>query len=268
MKLNRMLVEKPWGKVNGKPFFDGDGERRIGEVWFDSDPPQSLLAKFLFTSERLSVQVHPSREHMAANAGEGAKTECWVILDAEEGATIALGFREHLTKSQVEKAALDGSIVDLLDWRPVRRGDVFLVPPGTVHAIGAGITLFEFQQNHGLTYRIFDYGRPRDLHLAEALSVATLEPFDDSLWRHVSLDRSQLLLTCQEFSLILATQEDEASRGKKRWLIPLEGSISLGSDEIIPGEALLTQDARCFDGENAWVLLGLEGELPRPNNVA
>src|SRR3546814_2738640 len=90
------------------------------------------------------------------------KDEAWLILAAEPDSTIALGTKRPVGREELRDAALDGSIEDLLDWKPVKAGDFYYSPAGTVHAIGAGITLIEVQQNVDLTYRLYDYGRPRD----------------------------------------------------------------------------------------------------------
>lgn len=174
-------VPKPWGRHRLWPGFDdpAPNEEPIGEIWFPSpaaDDP-ALLVKYLFTSERLSVQVHPGEADACARGLPRGKDEAWLVLAAEPGATIALGPKRPLSADELRTAALDGSIVDLLDWRPVKVGDLIYSPAGTIHAIGAGLTLIEIQQNLDLTYRLYDYGRPRELHLDDGIAVATLTPF-------------------------------------------------------------------------------------------
>ena len=167
--LPTRMVEKPWGRdVLSAPFAAPPGQR-IGEVWFE--PPRhfaQLLVKYIFTSEKLSVQVHPSDAQLP---GQG-KEECWLVIDAEPGAALGIGFRQPLPAEAMRAAALDGSIEHLLEWHPVRAGDFFYIPAGTVHAIGAGISLIEVQQNSDVTYRLYDYGRPRELHLDGGIAVA------------------------------------------------------------------------------------------------
>src|SRR4029079_19231988 len=121
--------------------FDAPAGKRIGEVWFTGASDKPLLVKYLFTSERLSIQVHPSDEQARARALPRGKSECWYILDAEPGATLGLGLKLELSPDELRAAALDGSIEQLMDWRAVRAGDFFLVPAGTIHAVGAGISL-------------------------------------------------------------------------------------------------------------------------------
>ncbi|WP_066824647.1 class I mannose-6-phosphate isomerase [Sphingomonas mali] len=174
-------VEKPWGRHSLWPGFSdpAPGGDPVGEVWFqtpDAGTPD-LLIKYLFTSERLSVQDHPDDEAARAAGYPRGKDECWVILDAEPGATIALGTKEPTTREKLRQGALDGSIVDMLDWKPVKAGDFLYSPAGTVHAIGGGITLVEVQQNVDLTYRLYDYGSDRELHLDAGLKVAHPNPF-------------------------------------------------------------------------------------------
>ena len=178
VKLLTRSVAKPWGRpVLPAPFVAPAGEA-IGEVWFE--PPaalDALLVKYIFTSEALSVQVHPSDAQLA---GQG-KEECWLVIDAEPGATLGVGFRQAMDSTAMRAAALDGSIERLLDWHPVQAGDFFYIPAGTVHAIGAGVSLIEVQQNSDVTYRLYDYGRPRELHLDEGMAVAKGEPHGAAL---------------------------------------------------------------------------------------
>jgi mannose-6-phosphate isomerase len=174
-------VEKPWGRHTLWPGFadpaaDGDP---IGEIWFQSpgDAAPDLLIKYLFTSEKLSVQVHPDDAQAHAAGLPRGKDECWVILAAEPDSTIALGTRAPTDRETLRAAALDGSIEGLLDWKPVKAGDFFYSASGTIHAIGAGITLIEVQQNSETTYRLYDYGRPRELHLDAGIAVSDPVPF-------------------------------------------------------------------------------------------
>jgi mannose-6-phosphate isomerase len=131
-----------------------------------------LLVKYLFTSERLSVQGRPDDNAATAAGHDHGKDEAWLILDAEPGAEIAIGLKERLSADTLRASALDGSIVDRLAWRAVSPGDAFYSPAGTFHAIGDGLTLLEVQQNADITYRFYDYGRDRELHLDEAVAAA------------------------------------------------------------------------------------------------
>ena len=174
-------VEKPWGRHKLWPGFadPAAGGDPVGEIWFQTpgDSTPDLLIKYLFTSEKLSVQVHPNDEQAHAAGLPRGKDECWVILDAEPDSTIALGTKAPVDRDTLRDAALDGSIEGLLDWKPVKAGDFFYSGSGTIHAIGAGITLIEVQQNSETTYRLYDYGRPRELHLDAGVAVSDPVPF-------------------------------------------------------------------------------------------
>ncbi|HEV7661487.1 MAG TPA: class I mannose-6-phosphate isomerase [Allosphingosinicella sp.] len=177
-RLRAVPVERVWGRRDiptGFPRLADDVP--VGEIWFEAPAGAGLLVKYLFTAERLSIQVHPDDAAAAARGFPRGKDEAWFVLDAEPGATIGLGLIRNVTREELRAAALDGSIEALLDWRPVARGDVFYSPAGTVHAIGGGIALIEIQQNLDLTYRLYDYGRPRELHIEEAASIAIPGPW-------------------------------------------------------------------------------------------
>src|SRR5581483_4935906 len=171
VRVEPALLEKVWGSTRLAPWFS-DSERKIGEVWFRRERDVPLLLKFIFTEEALSVQVHPDDEFARAHENSAGKTEMWHVLRADPGARLALGFREPLTAQQMRDAATTGEIEELLSWFEVTAGQTFVVEAGTVHAIGAGIALFEIQQFSDVTYRLYDYGRPRELHLDKAMAVA------------------------------------------------------------------------------------------------
>lgn len=177
-------VERIWGRRDlAGPFAPpaGTASAPIGEIWFegaDSDEPGAeLLVKYLFTSERLSIQVHPGDAAARARGHARGKDEAWYVLSAEPGAVIGLGLTHEVSRDALRAAALDGSIEHLLDWRPAKAGDVYYSPAGTVHAIGGGLSLIEIQQNLDLTYRLYDYGRRRELHLDEGVAVADPVPW-------------------------------------------------------------------------------------------
>lgn len=179
-RLATKSVEKPWGRTKLWPGFEAfETAEPVGEIWFQGEnaAEAELLVKYLFTSEKLSIQVHPDDDQARARGYKRGKDEAWLVLWADADSTIALGPKAPIKQDQLRQAALDGSIVDLLDWRPVRAGDFIYSPAGTIHAIGAGLTVVEIQQNLDLTYRLYDYGRPRDLHLDDGAAVARLTPF-------------------------------------------------------------------------------------------
>ena len=169
VRLRPSLREKVWGRRDLAPWFS-DSPVPIGEAWYLADRELPLLVKLLFTSERLSVQVHPDD----GEDGERGKTEMWYILDAEPGASIALGFREPLTRQQLMDATRTGEVERLLNWIDVKPGETYFTPAHTVHAIGAGIVLCEIQQNSDVTYRLWDYGRPREIHVEKAVPISNL----------------------------------------------------------------------------------------------
>jgi mannose-6-phosphate isomerase len=234
--------------------FDAPEGKRIGEVWFAGGEDLPLLAKYIFTSERLSVQVHPNDEQARARGLQQGKSECWYILDAEPGAVLGLGFVREVSRAELRAAAVDGSIEELMNWRPVQAGDFFFVPAGTVHAIGAGISLLEFQQNADVTYRLYDYGRPRELHLDDAVAVASLDPYPQELSQHVRADEDRILVDGPRFMLVHS--HDDALTDRQRWVIPIEGKVRAGNKVAVAGECLLVEPGMPVTADGARMLIG------------
>ncbi len=144
----------------------------LGEGYADEAFP--LLVKVLFPKEKLSVQVHPN-DAMAHKYGDPrGKTECWYVLDAQPGASVALGLKPGADPEKVRAAILDSTLEDLLVMVPVKAREMIFVDAGTVHAIGPGVVLLETQQNCDLTYRMYDYGRPRELHIDKSLEATRM----------------------------------------------------------------------------------------------
>lgn len=236
--LPTRMVEKPWGKhVLPAPFTAPPGQR-IGEIWFE--PPRSfaqLLIKYIFTSEALSVQVHPSEAQLP---GHG-KEECWLVVDAEPGAALGIGFKEPIGPAAMRAAALDGSIESLLEWYPVRAGDFFYIPANTVHAIGAGVSLIEVQQNSDVTYRLYDYGRPRELHLDEGMAVALGTALDPKHRVHVPASGDCMLADGPWFRLDRADGAMAPSTSARfgtapLLVIPTSGTAHIAGEAIAPGQ--------------------------------
>ena len=252
MKLERRYVEKPWGRTRLPPMFDAPEGKRIGELWFTGAGEQLLLVKYLFTSERLSIQVHPNDEQARAQGLHSGKSECWYIVEAEPDAEIGLGLKRAVSADALREAALDGSIEQLLDWRRVGAGDFFFVPPGTIHAIGGGIALLELQQNSDVTYRLYDYGRPRELHVGAAVAVAKREPYPDLLAQHLSPAHSQILIDGPHFIVAHCIADELTER--QRWVIPLEGRVRDGEDSAGPGDCLLVQPGQRVEGEGRMLI--------------
>jgi mannose-6-phosphate isomerase len=176
--LRAVPVERVWGRRDIPAGFPRLAEGvPVGEVWFETPAEAALLVKYLFTAELLSIQVHPNDAAAQARGFPRGKDEAWYILDAAPDARIGLGLTREVSREALRAAALDGSIETLLDWRPVKAGELLYSPAGTIHAIGGGIALIEIQQNLDLTYRLYDYGRPRALHLEDGVAVATPGPW-------------------------------------------------------------------------------------------
>ena len=249
-RLTPRRVAKPWGRDDIGPLFEAGGER-IGEIWFEVPAGQAepaLLIKYLFTSEALSVQVHPDDAQAQAVGARQGKEEAWVVLDAADDAVIGLGLEQRVTSDQLRAAALDGSIEDLIDWKPIAAGDHFHVTPGTIHAIGGGLTLVEVQQYADITYRLYDYGRPRELHLDEAMGCAEPGPYltpNIRLPIAVGIDR---LVNGPKFGLVDVHSEDfsalpDVGAHGAVWFIPLDGGGSVGGQSWQAGECWLLSDA-------------------------
>jgi mannose-6-phosphate isomerase len=196
--------KRVWGARSLRPIYDQEFDEPVGEAWLTGDDCKvangplagktlgelckqfgadlvgesapvkdrfPLLIKFLFPREKLSVQVHPDDE-MARRLGQpNGKTECWYVLHAEPGAQVGVGLRPGTTKVQFAEAIKQGSAEQLLNWIDVAAGDLIYVEAGTVHAIGPGSILVETQQNSDITFRLYDYGRPRELHLKQGLEA-------------------------------------------------------------------------------------------------
>lgn len=245
-KLVPHRVVKPWGCHELTPWFaEGGDDGRVGEIWFGpNDATVDLLVKYLFTSERLSIQVHPGDADARAAGLVRGKDEAWIILEAEPGATIALGLKVPISREQLRVGALDGTIETLVDWRPVAAGDVVFSPAGTIHAIGAGIVLIEIQQNVDVTYRIYDYGRPRELHLDAGLAVARPTPIGEDIVAHDLGDGRQILLAGPTFVL-----ERWTGAGERRLMIDRPGVF-------VPVAGHGTVDGQAWRGGECWAIDG------------
>ena len=193
-RLKPWFSERPWGRRGLQPWYSSTGTTElVGEAWLTG--PQCvvetgsfagrtlasvgselggefpLLVKLLFPAEKLSVQVHPDDAQAQALGETRGKTECWYVLEAEPGAVVALGLKDGVDVAQVKAAVTDGTMESLMEWVSVSVGDRLFVDAGTVHAIAPGVVLLETQQTSDVTYRLYDYGRPRELHLEKGLQV-------------------------------------------------------------------------------------------------
>jgi mannose-6-phosphate isomerase len=250
VRLTPSLCERVWGRKQLAPWFP-DSEKLIGEAWYLGEGDLPILVKMLFTSERLSVQVHPDD----GEDGPRGKTEMWHIVEAEPGATIALGFREPIARQRLLESTRTGEIEQLLHWFPVRAGDTFFVPAHTVHAIGAGIVLFEIQQNSDVTYRLWDYNRPRELHVEKAVAIADLgahpgpvEPrgVGQAVWE---------LARCPHFvTQLIENEHFRLSPQKCELFLCLRGAAVINGVEVKSGEVWLApNDIVKVDGQAAFL---------------
>lgn len=205
-RLAPFFSPRPWGTRDLSPWYDYRPAEPVGEAWLtgpqclietgehqgrtlaelaaaepdallgsprrEDDYP--LLLKYLFPHDKLSVQVHPD-DAMARATGEArGKTECWYVLEARPGAAVALGLKLGSTLEAMRQAILDHTLEAMVEQVPVTAGDMIFVDAGTVHAIGPGVVLLETQQTSDITYRLYDYGRPRELHIDRGLAATRL----------------------------------------------------------------------------------------------
>ncbi|WP_430732498.1 type I phosphomannose isomerase catalytic subunit [Altererythrobacter arenosus] len=235
--LPRHFVEKPWGQA-GLPAQFGGRDDKVGEIWFDrEDASLPLLCKWLFTSEKLSVQVHPDDAQARARGLSSGKEECWIVTGAAEGATLGIGLTEQLSDQELREAALSGEIEQLLDWKPVQPGDWYYIPPGTIHAIGAGVQLVEIQQNADITYRLYDYGRPRELHLEDGVAVSNSAPYSGPHGRLPDEAGLHLFAIGAHFRIFVANGAADLSdlTGSSFYLAPIAGRYECEAGLLEPG---------------------------------
>ncbi len=246
-KLIQRRLEKVWGRRDLPAVFGGPvAGAPVGEICFEHPDGRevALAIKYLFTGERLSVQVHPDSAAAADGGHKCGKDEAWLVLAAEPGATIGLGLARTVSRAELRQAAEDGSLEALVDWRPAAAGDVLYAPAGTIHALGAGLSLIEVQQACDLTYRLYDYGRARGLHIAQAVAVARPEPYRRETPRRRLEDGREVLAEGRAFVLERWTGAAERTvpGGQPTWLVPLAGSATLDGEPACAGEAWLIED--------------------------
>ncbi len=250
-RLRMLAVEKPWGRTDIPPEFGDFGGRRIGEIWFGhpSGGDVPIMVKFLFTSERLSIQVHPDDEAARAVGFPRGKEECWLVLDAEPDAELGVGLVRETTRDALHRAALDGSIAEIIDWRSAKANDFVYNRAGTIHAIGGGLTVVEVQQNVDCTYRLYDYGRPRELHLEAGLSVAETGPRPDPRDGRIERTDNRLLVDGPHFRLLHLSGLDASAflpeADANYFFTPLSHGCSIGGEDVRLGECVASR--RAFD---------------------
>ncbi len=246
--------ERPWGVRDLRPVYTRIVKEPIGESWltwndsciangplagrklgdiarqykrnlvgtaavFEDRFP--LLIKFLFPAEKLSVQVHPDDEGAERVGQPYGKTECWYVLDAKPGAKVALGLKPGSTLEEFEVSIRENRAEELLNWVEVSAGDMLYVTAGTVHTIGGGMVLVETQQSSDITYRLYDYGRPRELQIEQGLAAIKLDAHAGKVVRQEGADPN-LLVRSPFFEV------------EKRTLSgPLEATVSPESPHIL-----------------------------------
>jgi mannose-6-phosphate isomerase len=285
---------RPWGFQDLDPWynFKTDGEP-IGEVWLtgemclaDTGPLKGasladitkqhrsallgpalaekdfpLLIKVLFPKDKLSVQVHPD-DALAQKYGEPrGKTECWYALDARPGAQVALGIRPGVTVEEVTAAVHDASLESQLDMVPVQKGDLIFVDAGTVHAMGPGVVILETQQTSDLTYRMYDYGSARELHLEKSFAAMKLTTRAGKV-PPKTIDGHSVLIDERYFRIErwpIRTGTEPALTGPSevvQMLFVTEGSLQISGDEFDPFTVERNQIAVIPSASPCWTLDG------------
>jgi mannose-6-phosphate isomerase len=247
------VARKPWGVADLHPWsgIDGTGDA-VGELWFQrvdkNAPDPTLLLKLLFTSEPLSIQVHPDDAFARSIGLSNGKTEAWYILSATPDARVAVGLKRNLTPQELRAAISDGSIAGLTQWRPVAKGDIIFVPAGTIHAIGAGIVLAEIQQHSDATFRLFDYGRQRALHEDSAVAVSDAGPVQTQAGPRRLTAARTVLIASPHFVLeridLPANSNWALNAKRETWILVTEGLARIGPICASVGDAVFAEADR------------------------
>jgi mannose-6-phosphate isomerase len=247
-------MHKPWGVSDLQPWSDIDGTGgAVGELWFEradgeNAPVPALLLKLLFTSGPLSIQVHPDDTFARAMGMPNGKSEAWYIISAEPGAQIGIGLKHRVTPQELRASIANGSIVDLVQWRPVAKGDVIFIPAGTIHALGAGIVLAEIQQRSDTTFRLFDYDRARELHIENGVAVAHTWPLRPSA-DPTRLTYERTILVVSPHFVLERVELQEASSWvllaePETWILVLDGHAAIGLAAVSIGRAVFVGGGR------------------------
>ena len=260
-----VLADGPDKGMTLRAWLDKAGKEALGTACeaFEDFP---MLIKLIDAKKDLSIQVHPSDAYALEHEGQYGKTEMWVVLDAEPGASLYYGFDREVSLEEFSSRVSDGTLTEVLRKVPVKPGDVFFIPSGTLHAIGAGLVIAEIQQNSNVTYRVFDYGRlgadgkPRPLHVEKALAVTDRRPapaldFGDHLGdcRYFTTDGYQgdfrgdcdgtsfhaLLFTDGQGSLTCGGETREVRKGQC-WFLPAGSGEYQVSGDVRTLDAYLT----------------------------
>ena len=232
--------------ADGTPLSRAASPEELGAniVGFDFFP---VLVKFIDAKDKLSVQVHPADDYALKHENSLGKTEMWYIADADEGAGIYLGFKENISREEFERAIKEKTLTEYLKFIPVKKGESYFIPAGTIHAICSGCLICEIQQNSNITYRVYDYGRKdkdgreRELHIEKALAVTNTSPLQS---RELNVKTSEGVLkgiskfftaTLVEIDGEREIFEDSASF---RHYTCLDGEGSIGDVKICKGESV------------------------------
>jgi mannose-6-phosphate isomerase len=259
-------LPKPWGVVDLRPWNRTSNTGvAIGEIWYDRPGKPSLrpslLLKLLFTGEPLSIQVHPNDAYARSMGLPNGKTEAWYVLSAAAGARVALGLSGRLSRQQLRRAVDDGSIANLVMWQTVFPDDVIFVPAGTIHAIGAGLVIAEIQQRSEATFRLFDHGRQRELHIERAMAVANAGPAPFRVRPNRFTDQRVLLVSGPHFVLeridLSANSTWCLEAKRETWLLLLRGNAVAGSLEVSATDAVFAQSDRIAIRAGGTGMIGL-----------
>jgi len=243
-------LPKPWGSSNLQPWSKVAARASpIGELWFGRADPSgeepALLLKLLFTTQPLSIQVHPDDEYARSVGLPHGKTEAWYIVAASLGSEIALGLNRRVGKPELRAAIETGSVTDLVSWQAVRADEAVLVPAGTIHAIGAGLVIAEIQQRSDATFRLFDYERHRQLHVEDAVGAAIASPATERIDPRRLSDARRVMASSRYFVLeqisLPPDSHWELLADTETWLLVLSGEATFDLVRASQGEAIFAE---------------------------
>jgi mannose-6-phosphate isomerase len=307
---------RPWGTLDLSPIYPNrQFEEKIGEAWLTGDDCKvangplagqtlmqvsekyqrelvgdaardakrfPLLLKFLFPHEKLSVQVHPDDEQALRVGQPWGKTECWYVAHAKAGAQIALGLKPGVSVAQLEQAIHEKRAEEVLNWLNVFTGDMIYVSGGTVHTLGPGSVIVEAQQQSDTTYRLYDYGRPRELHLKDGLAAVKLNGASGKVVRPApaqvagSNNRRAALVAAPYFVVDMfemkdaqeLNRRDESGKSSAQILVAVEGCgvvEAAGAESVTfaKGDAVVVPaSVEKFTVRPQWTLEFLRARVP------
>ena len=255
-------VLKPWGVNNADAWVDlPTNNGRVGEVCYErpgeNREAPALMFKLLFTSAPLSIQVHPDAACARSLGLANGKDEAWHILSAEPEAKVAVGLKMACAPQQLEDAIRDGAIADMILWRTVAAGDTIVVPAGTIHAIGAGLVICEIQQRSEATFRMFDYGRSRELQIDNAVRAATTEPAATQPPPQRLSDERMVIASSRYFTFERIALAPNTSwrllAERETWLFVVNGRVDAGPFALGKGDTVFA------DADDPDLRVGAEG---------